>query len=229
MAAVLGIHKADLKVVQVFEGSVIIEFQIFAPDDDEDPMATLQFLEQKFKDTAPTLGDSLGAPVMQIVTNDGEIIPMDGYEDLASLANNKNFATLIEQFQQEQAEKAKNGKSIWEGMTEVVDDGDKTSDSSDSGDYDSTASDDDDQKAKVRAKVTKTKLVTEVVTKEESAAEDATQIILIVVVCVLSLIIISMTVLCVLSRKRQHKPVVVEVQKEKDQNVTDQGNSFEDN
>lgn len=49
MAAVLGIHKADLKVVQVFEGSVIIEFQIFAEDDDEDPMATLQFLEQKFE------------------------------------------------------------------------------------------------------------------------------------------------------------------------------------
>lgn len=45
MAAVLGIHKADLKVVQVFEGSVIIEFQIFAEEDDENPMATLQFLE----------------------------------------------------------------------------------------------------------------------------------------------------------------------------------------
>lgn len=191
-------------------------------------MATLQFLEQKFKDTAPTLGDSLGAPVMQIVTNDGDIIPMDGYEDLASLKNNKNFANLIEQFQQEQAERAKNGKSIWEGMTEVVDDGDKTSDSSDSDYNDSTASD-DDQKAKVRAKVTKTKLVTEVVTKEESAAEDVTKIILIVVVCVLSLIIISMSVFCILSRKRQHKPVVVEVQKENDQNVTDQGNSFEDN
>lgn len=80
---------------------------------------------------------------------------MDGYEDLASLANNKNFATLIEQFQQEQAEKAKNGKSIWEGKTEVVDDGNKTNDSSDSDDYDSAASD-DDQKEKVRAKVVKT-------------------------------------------------------------------------
>jgi len=175
-------------------------------------MGTLQFLEQKFKDTAPTLGDSLGAPVMQIVTNDGDIIPMDGYEDLASLANNKNFASLIEQFQQEQAEKAKNGQSIWKGTTEVFDDGDKTNDSAD---YDSTTSD-DDQKEKVRAKVVKTKLVTEVVTKEESAAEDATQIILIVVVCVLSLIIISMSVFCIISRKRQHKPVVVEVQKEND-------------
>lgn len=37
MAAALGIHKADLKVVQVYEGSVIVEFQVFAPDDDPNP------------------------------------------------------------------------------------------------------------------------------------------------------------------------------------------------
>ena len=30
MAAVLGIHKADLKVVQVYEGSVIVEFQVLS-------------------------------------------------------------------------------------------------------------------------------------------------------------------------------------------------------
>jgi len=37
MAAALGIHKADLKVVQVYEGSVIVDFQVFAPDDDPNP------------------------------------------------------------------------------------------------------------------------------------------------------------------------------------------------
>ena len=30
MAAVLGVHKADLKVVQVYEGSVIVEFQVLS-------------------------------------------------------------------------------------------------------------------------------------------------------------------------------------------------------
>ena len=100
MAAVLGIHKADLKVVQVFEGSVIIEFQIFAEEGDSNPTATLQILEQKFVEAAPTLGDSLGAPVMQIVTSEGTIIPMEGYEDLAGLANNENFSNLIDHFQQ---------------------------------------------------------------------------------------------------------------------------------
>lgn len=162
---------------------------------------------------------------MQIVTNDGKIIPMDGYEDLTSLANNKNFYNLIEQFEQQQAEKAKNGKSIWEGMTEVVDHGDKKTDSSNN---DSTASDDDQEsRKKVRAKVTRTNIVTEIVQKEESAGDDVTQIILIVVVCVLSLIILSMTAICVINRKRQHKPVVVVQQKENAQNVTDA--SFEDN
>lgn len=45
MAAVLGVHKADLKVVQVYEGSVIVEFQVFAEEGDEDASATLQGIE----------------------------------------------------------------------------------------------------------------------------------------------------------------------------------------
>ena len=28
MASILGVHKADLKVVQVYEGSVIVNFQV---------------------------------------------------------------------------------------------------------------------------------------------------------------------------------------------------------
>jgi len=133
---------------------------------------------------------------MQIVTNDGKIIPMDGYEDLASLANNNNFANLIEQFEQAQAEKAKNGKSIWDGMSEVVDQGDRNTNKNDNTDQYQ------DDKEKVRAKVVKTQIVTEVLTKEESAGGDTTQMILIVVVCVLTLIIIGMTVICILNRKR---------------------------
>ena len=36
MSAALGIHKADLKVVQVYEGSVIIQFEVMT-DDEENP------------------------------------------------------------------------------------------------------------------------------------------------------------------------------------------------
>ena len=106
MAAVLGIHKADLKVVQVYEGSVIVEFQVLTEEGDENPTATLQAIEQKFQDSAPTLGDSLGAPVMQVVTSSGNIVAMEGYEDISALQNNGNFVDLISQFEQSQAEEA---------------------------------------------------------------------------------------------------------------------------
>jgi len=45
MAAALGIHKADMKVVQVYEGSVIIEFEVMAPEDDTNPTKTLMDIE----------------------------------------------------------------------------------------------------------------------------------------------------------------------------------------
>jgi hypothetical protein len=38
MAAILGIHAADLKVVQAYEGSVIVVFQVFDPNDDADSL-----------------------------------------------------------------------------------------------------------------------------------------------------------------------------------------------
>jgi len=45
-------------------------------------MVTLQSLGQEFKDTAYMLEDYFEAPVMQILTHDGDIINMKGYEDL---------------------------------------------------------------------------------------------------------------------------------------------------
>lgn len=48
MAAVLGVHKADLKVVRVYEGSVIIEFQVFAPEDETNPDLYLKRVEENY-------------------------------------------------------------------------------------------------------------------------------------------------------------------------------------
>ena len=81
MAAVLGIHRADLKVVQVYEGSVIVEFQVLAEENDPDPARTLKSMEEAFKNIIPTIGNSLGAPVMQILTNEGEVITMEAFKD----------------------------------------------------------------------------------------------------------------------------------------------------
>ena len=83
MAAVLGVHKADIKVVQVYEGSVIVDFKVFAPDDDPEPQTTLESLDSKFVEVVPTLTeDDLGAPVMQIKTTTGTVVAMEGYEHL---------------------------------------------------------------------------------------------------------------------------------------------------
>ena len=43
----------------------------------------------------PTVGDFLGAPVMQIVTSIGSVVAMEGYENLDGLDENKEFASLI--------------------------------------------------------------------------------------------------------------------------------------
>ena len=42
-----------------------------AEEGDGDPASTLKSLEETFKNVAPTLGDSLGAPVMQVMSSDG--------------------------------------------------------------------------------------------------------------------------------------------------------------
>ena len=76
-------------------------------DGDENPTETLQKIETKFQETAPTLGDSLGAPVMQLITSGGDVVAMEGFEDLTELNDNVNVLTLIEQFQADQAAKLK--------------------------------------------------------------------------------------------------------------------------
>ena len=54
MASLLGIQAGDLKVVQVFEGSAIIQVIINAEEDDEDSMTTLQTIEDTFVENAST-------------------------------------------------------------------------------------------------------------------------------------------------------------------------------
>lgn len=48
MAGVLGIHKADLKVVSVYEGSTIIDFQVISNFIEEIPL-NLETVQQTFE------------------------------------------------------------------------------------------------------------------------------------------------------------------------------------
>jgi hypothetical protein len=83
MAAALGIHSADIKVVQAYEGSVILVFQIFDPNDDTD---ALQAIKEDFETIMPTIGLALGAPVMSF--NNGETTTiLEGYEEIIETEN----------------------------------------------------------------------------------------------------------------------------------------------
>ena len=52
MAAVLGIHAADIKVVQVYEGSTIVQFQVLQRDlemDEEEELLDLSKIDEKYR------------------------------------------------------------------------------------------------------------------------------------------------------------------------------------
>ena len=108
LASVLGVHAADLKIVQVFTGSAITQVIIRSESDEVDentgmtPLENLKSIETTFIDKvsndADALGASLGAPVKQVLTDEGKIVPTPGNEDLSDLANNDSFMELFETF-----------------------------------------------------------------------------------------------------------------------------------
>lgn len=81
LAGILGIHSADIKVVSVYEGSVVVEFQVFSPDDD---LEELKKIDQIFRDkiTEPEAGLSdsvfLGAPILGAISNNDPFFIKDG-------------------------------------------------------------------------------------------------------------------------------------------------------
>lgn len=61
LTASLGIHASNVKVVSVYEGSLIVNYEISVDDDDEDALAEIQKTQdQKFSSGAV----NLGAPVL---------------------------------------------------------------------------------------------------------------------------------------------------------------------
>lgn len=66
MAASLGIHKADIRVVSVYEGSVIVDFQILSNILDPEPL-DLEVVTKTFQAVASTLDTFMGAPVLNAV------------------------------------------------------------------------------------------------------------------------------------------------------------------
>lgn len=66
MAGVLGIHKADLKVVAVYEGSTIVDFEVFTDLLADDPLS-LETVEATFIAAAGTMDTFMDVPVLNAV------------------------------------------------------------------------------------------------------------------------------------------------------------------
>jgi len=84
LAASLGIHASTIKVVGVYEGSLVIDYNIFSDNDDN---AVLQQIQAKQTEQIATGSLDLGAPVLdfgqggQSIVSDG-VVAAPGYDPI---------------------------------------------------------------------------------------------------------------------------------------------------
>lgn len=71
VAGALGIHASTIKVVSVYEGSVIINYAITVDDDDQDKLDAIQKTQT---DLYATNSISLGAPILDVTTGDNDAV-----------------------------------------------------------------------------------------------------------------------------------------------------------
>lgn len=77
MAAVLGIHKADLKVVQVYEGSTIVDFMVLNDpelDEDDEDFVELDAIAEVFKTFVNDENNDFMETVILGAVSDGKLI-----------------------------------------------------------------------------------------------------------------------------------------------------------
>lgn len=77
MAAVLGIHKADIKVASVYEGSTIIDFFVQQSEDLEAQL-DLDNIKALFTEKMSTLDEFMGSTILGAVANGARIITKGG-------------------------------------------------------------------------------------------------------------------------------------------------------
>jgi len=83
MAAVLGIHAADIKVVSVYEGSTIVDFFIQQAENIAEALDLSQ-IEETFTEVVQTMDEFMGSPVLNAVASGVQII------------NNKSGETVVD-------------------------------------------------------------------------------------------------------------------------------------
>lgn len=66
VAGSLGIHASTIKIVSVYEGSLVVNYDIYADDRDTKPETTLQKLHDKQIQKFATGQMDLGAPILDV-------------------------------------------------------------------------------------------------------------------------------------------------------------------
>jgi hypothetical protein len=79
MAAVLGIHAADIKVVSVTAGSTIVDFFVQQAENVEE-ILDLESIEETFTEVVETMEEFMGSPVLNAVANGVPILTPHGAE-----------------------------------------------------------------------------------------------------------------------------------------------------
>lgn len=75
MAAVLGIHRADIKVVAVYEGSTIVDFFVQQAENIEDAL-DLEKVAETFTEAVSTMDSFMGSPVLGAVAQGAAVVTM---------------------------------------------------------------------------------------------------------------------------------------------------------
>lgn len=74
MAASLGIHAGDVKVVSVYEGSTIIDFQIISQLVEDVLTLDLEAVQQTFEEVVSVLDTFMGSPVLNAISSGTPIV-----------------------------------------------------------------------------------------------------------------------------------------------------------
>lgn len=73
MAATLGIHKADIKVVDVYEGSTIVDFFVMQAENIEDAF-DLDKVSENFSEIVATMDTFMGSPVLGAIAEGAAVV-----------------------------------------------------------------------------------------------------------------------------------------------------------
>jgi len=213
VAATLGIPAWRIKTVAVYEGSVIVIFDILYDLAVEDPVQEIKKVGEKLIDKLSNAKDAiLGAPLLDLDVDGNSIVRSTDYSD-----GNKGTSTLIADWL---AERDANNQQTDEDTSDNTDG--SSSDATDGGEDNSSTDgsseddgDDSDQVSVIHNNVTitqETEVEIQSVSIDNSDGESNFVIIILIIIVVVILIIAGFFIARLLLQRRKKKVILEEVE-----------------